>query len=127
MRFLCTFLARAAANAATIALLAYVLDGFTIIPRTFGIFKAANVAPTAETMVVGGLLLAVLYTFLRPLLRLVSLPLIFLTFGAFNVVISVALLAIADRLSTAIAVEGFAPLVIGGLAIGIANTLFELK
>lgn len=127
VRVLLRFAVRIAANTGALALLLRYVDGFTITPHSFGLFNATNISPTIQAIIVGGLVFALIYTFVRPVLRILSLPLLILTFGLFNVVLSVLLLLIADWLLPSIAVAGILPLIIGGLAIGVVNTLFDLK
>ena len=54
------------------------------------------------------------------------LGIVFLTFGAFNIVISVILIAIADWIAGGIEVTGFVAYLGGALIIGAANALIEL-
>lgn len=131
MRVLLKFAVRIAANAGALALLLRYVDGFTITPREFAFFNAANISPAIQTLLVGGLMLAIVYTFIRPILRFLSFPIRILTFGLFNSVLSIFLLVIADWLLGSLTVSGVMPLVIGGLGIGIVNipfdnTLFDL-
>mgnify|MGYP001588251944 CR=1 FL=1 len=74
------------------------------------------------TLLVGALVLAVLYTFLRPILKLVTLPLSWVTFGLFNIVITIFLLWIADQFLTQLTIEGFKTLFWTAIIIGLANS-----
>ena len=125
VRVLLKFAVRSAANAGALALLVRYVDGFSITPREFAFFNAANIPPAIQTLIVGGLVLAIVYTFIRPILRFLSFPIRILTFGLFNSVLSVFLLGIADWLLGSLTVSGILPLVIGGLGISIVNTLFD--
>jgi putative membrane protein len=60
-------------------------------------------------------------TVLGPLFRLLSLPLIVLTFGLFLLVVNAALLAITAWLSDRFDISGFWSAVLGGLLIAILN------
>lgn len=77
------FLARIVANSLGILLSSLAIPGFTFT----GNFK---------TLVLAGLLLALANAVIRPILKLLSLPLIFLTFGLFLIVINMLVLKIVD-------------------------------
>jgi putative membrane protein len=72
------------------------------------------------------LLLSLVNLFLGPILRLLSLPLILLTFGLFLLVINAALLAITAWISSKLAVDNFWDALLGGLLIGLFSWLAEL-
>jgi putative membrane protein len=65
------------------------------------------------------LLFGLINSGLGPLLRLVSLPLILVTFGLFLLVVNAALLAITAGLSSRLDVDGFWTAVLGGLLISV--------
>ncbi len=72
---------------------------------------------------VGGLVLAVLYTFLRPVVRLVSLPLMLITFGLFSIVINAAILLLAAHWLGSITMTGISTLVWATLIISVVNII----
>ena len=63
---------------------------------------------------------------LGPLFKLLSLPLIVITFGLFLLVVNAALLGITAALSSHLDVDGFGPAVLGGLLIAIFSWLAEM-
>ncbi len=65
-----------------------------------------SVAGGLKGYLAAGLLLAVLNTFVRPVLKLLSLPLILLTLGLFTVVINAAILWLAADLSGVVTIAG---------------------
>ncbi len=76
--------------------------------------------------VVFGLLNALL----RPLLYLLSCPLVILTLGLFGLVINAALLgltsALADQLAISFHIDGFWPAFWGGLVISVVSTILSV-
>ena len=63
------------------------------------------------------LLFAVVNVLVKPLLKLLSFPLLLLTLGLFLVVINAALFGLVALLTERLSVDGFAPAVIGSLVI----------
>ena len=80
---------------------------------------------TISGLLVATLLLGILDAFLRPLLTLVSLPLVILTLGLFRVVINAGLLLLVGRLVEQFHVEGFGPAFWGALVISIVSLLLN--
>ena len=73
------------------------------------------------------LVFGVVNALLKPLLAILTCPLIVLTFGLFTLVINAVLLlataALAQRLGLGFTVDGFGPAFWGGLVIGFASTV----
>ena len=74
-----------------------------------------------QAIVLGALVLALLHTFLRPILRLITAPIRWITLGLFNLVINMALLALADFLLPSLSVTGLPTLFWTSLIIAVAN------
>ena len=79
---------------------------------------------TAELVQLAALL-ALLNLTIRPLLRLFFSPLIGITLGAFNVVISAAILYGIDIYSDSLTINGLWALVIGAHLVGLIITLID--
>ena len=77
-----------------------------------------------EALAAAALILTILNMFVRPILRLVTLPLRWLTLGLFNIVITMAILWLADYLLPQLAINGLAALFWASLAMGLANAFF---
>ena len=97
------------------------------------IWAAASVVSgvTFDTSHWGGVVLVALVfgvvnVLLKPLLTLIGLPLILLTFGLFSLVINAALLQITDALTASLTVDGFWPAVLGALVVSVVSWLLEL-
>lgn len=103
---------------------------------TLAIFVAVLVVPGIEFVGPGwelGIVAAVfglVNVLLRPLLTVLTCPLILLTFGLFGLVINAALLlmtaAIAGNLGLVFRINGFWPALLGGLIISIISTVLNI-
>jgi len=71
-----------------------------------------------------GLVIALVNFLIKPILKILSFPIIILTFGIFSFFISMALLWSIDQLFIGITINGFIPLVATTALIGIANIIF---
>src|SRR5438045_2664892 len=80
---------------------------------------------TGAGLLVATLLLGILNLFVRPLLTLLSLPLVILTLGLFRVVINAGLLLLVDGLVEQFHVDGFASAFWGALVISIVSLLLN--
>jgi putative membrane protein len=93
---------------------------------TLGVLVAANVVSGIEYQTVTGLLVAslllgILNAFLRPILLLLSLPLLIVTLGLFTLVINALLLLLVGWLVGTFAVAGFWAAFWGALVISLIS------
>lgn len=86
--------------------------------------KGFFVTSDPTELLIAALIISLVHLVLRPVLKLVSFPLVLITFGLFNIVINLALLWFADSLTASIAIEGWRTLLIASFAFGIINSLF---
>lgn len=121
--FLLRFLLRIAANSGALWLADELLEGFRVIPHPVALLASAGIPVAFHTYLIGGILLAFLFTVVRPILKVLAFPLILITFGLFNIAISIALLAIADWLSAGLSLDGAFAFILGSLIVASANTL----
>ncbi|MEM0995881.1 MAG: phage holin family protein [Bacteroidota bacterium] len=77
------------------------------------------------TAILVALVLALLNAIVKPILQLISIPLIILTLGFFLVVINAALLIFAGDLVPDFTVDGFWPAVWGSLIISIVSYFLD--
>ena len=77
-----------------------------------------------ETLAVGSAVLTLLNIFVRPVLRLISTPLIWITFGLFNIIIHILILWFADQLLTQLTITDLKTLFFASIIIAIANSFF---
>ena len=103
---------------------------------TLGVLLAAGLidgvrADTLVALLAASLLLGILNAFLRPILLLLALPLLLVTFGLFTFVINALLLYFVGNLVKGFYVAGFWPAFKGSLLISLvslfANLLFGKK
>lgn len=76
-----------------------------------------------SAIVVSGLILAVVNTFIKPLVVFLTLPAVLLSLGIFMVVINAFMVLIAARLYGPLYVNGFGVAIVVGLVIGLVNWL----
>jgi putative membrane protein len=98
--------------------------------NTVAVLVAANVIrgieyETMAALLVASLLLGVLNALLRPLLLLVSLPLVVLTLGLFMLVINALLLMLVGQLVIAFHVAGFWAAFFGGVVISLVSLVLN--
>jgi putative membrane protein len=74
-----------------------------------------------QNLVLGAIVLTLLNAFIRPILRLISAPLVWITFGLFNFVINMAILWIADYLLIQLTVADLWTLFLASLIVAVAN------
>ena len=81
---------------------------------------------TASGLLAATLLLGILNTFVRPLLTLLSFPLVIVTLGLFRVVINAGLLLLVEQLIAQFHVDSFGAAFWGALVISIISILLNL-
>ncbi|KGO31759.1 phage holin family protein [Oenococcus alcoholitolerans] len=86
------------------------------------IFPAGLTIVDWTAALVAAIVLALLNTFLKPLLQLISLPITVLTLGLFSIVINMLVLAIDDYLVTGITIHGVLPLFFLSLLFSLAQS-----
>lgn len=94
--------------------------------NTVGVLVAANIIPgigydTYGGLFVASLLLGILNALLRPLLLLLSLPLIIFTLGLFILIINACVLYFVDLLVKPFHVDGFFSAFLGALIISLVS------
>ena len=109
-RLLSKFLAKIVANAAGLWAAAYLLPG--VVLR--GGWQELGIA---------AVVLAVLHTVLRPILKIITAPLVLITLGLFTIVINIAILWIADYYLIQIAFADLSSLALTALIITVANII----
>lgn len=108
IRLLSKFLGKVVANAVGLFAASYFLQGVILTGGWQGLAIAA-------------VALAVLHTILRPILKIITAPLVLITFGLFTVIINIAILWVADHYLTQIAFTDLYSLAVSALIITVAN------
>jgi putative membrane protein len=114
MRFITKLILRILANALAIFIAARYVHG-----ANFGIDFTGDLM---DYLIVG-LVLALANTFARPILKIISAPLIFITMGLFMIVINAIILFAVDWFVEALAITGFMGYFWGIIIISIANAI----
>jgi len=113
MRFLYQILA----NAIAVIAAAHYIPGFTFsTPPSDMLF----------TLLWVSLLLTLVNFFLRPILKLITIPLILLTLGLFTIIINMFLLYLVDYLVPELKISGLTPLFWATILFGVINTIFSI-
>lgn len=101
---------------------------------SFGLFLASEIlgneslsyGDRLSAVLISGLLLAIVNTFLRPLIVFLTLPAVLVTLGIFMVVINALMILFAAWLYGPLEVDGFGIALLTGLIIGIVNWLVSV-
>ncbi|MDI6820844.1 MAG: phage holin family protein [Patescibacteria group bacterium] len=72
-------------------------------------------------LLIAAVILTLINTFIRPILKLFLGPLIVLTFGLFTIILNAITLYLLDVLSSSLTIHGYLPLVLGTFMIGAIN------
>jgi putative membrane protein len=99
--------------------------------NTVAVLVAAHVVKgirydTATGLFVATLLLGLLNAFVRPLLMLLSLPLLVLTLGLFQLVINAALLYFVGSIVTTFHVETFGAAILGAIIVSVISVVLGI-
>jgi len=104
------FIIRILANSLAIYLAAY------FIPRV-------NVIGDWKIFLVCGLALSLINIFVRPVLKLISLPLIIITFGFFSIVINILTIWLLTKVVSQLAITGLIAFILTALIVSVVNWL----
>lgn len=106
------FIIRLLINAAALWVAATLIDGI----RLEGSWLAIGIV---------ALVFGLVNAFIKPVLKILSLPALILTLGLFTLVINAALLGLTAALTDALTVEGFWSAVLGGLVISVVSAILS--
>jgi putative membrane protein len=98
---------------------------------SFGLWVAAELLGNesisyggkVSAIIFSGLVLAIINTFIKPLIVFLTLPAVLLSLGIFMIVINALTVLLAARLYGPLEVAGFGVAVIAGIVIGLVNWL----
>ncbi|MFJ4816773.1 MULTISPECIES: phage holin family protein [Streptomyces] len=111
------FVVKTVANAGALAVAVWLLDKITLTGDSTG--------KKIGTLIIVALLFGVVNFLVKPLVKLLSLPLLILTLGLFTLVVNALMLLLtswlADKLDVSFHVEGFWTAVLGGLIISVVS------
>jgi putative membrane protein len=104
---------------------------FQIIGNSLGIYLGTLLIPgftfggDLKTLLFAGFVLGIANFFLKPILKIISFPLIILSFGLFSFVISAFILWITARFVPALQFDGIIPLFFATILISIISTILS--
>jgi len=114
MKFLLKIIIHIFTNALAILIAVFLVKGISVENITFiNLLKA-------------GLLLGIINAFIRPIVKLLSLPFIILTFGLFTVIINIVLLLLTSYLIPSFSIDGFWPAFLGVVIVSMVNYLVSI-
>lgn len=106
---------------------------FQILTNALAIFLAAYLVPGIQftgdflTLLIAGLILGLINFFLKPILLVITAPLIALSLGFFIIIINIGLLWLLQYLVPEITIQGFWAYFWGVLIISLVNIFFGAK
>lgn len=80
-----------------------------------------------QGLIIAGVVLGLLNMIVRPILKLVTFPLILVTFGLFTIVINAAMLRVAADLTGLISIVSLPSLFLATLIVSAAHIIFDTK
>jgi putative membrane protein len=99
------------ANALALVITVNVVDGITIQDPT--------------TLVIATIVVAIVNTIIKPILKLISLPITLVTFGLFAIVVNAACLGLAALFVPGFEISGIIPALIGAVVLSIVSTVIH--
>lgn len=100
-------------NAVAIVVTASLLPGIVIADNEVG------------TLLTIGLVIGIVNAFVKPVVKLLTLPLTILTLGLFLLVVNALMLLLADALLPQLTVDGFLTALLGGIIMAIVGIVVE--
>lgn len=102
------------------ALLQIVLNGVALLIAAY-LVPGIHYQGSLVYLLIAGLVLGLINLIVKPIVSVLSCPLILLTLGLFYLVINGLMLYLADFLLEGLRVDGFLPAILGGLVIALFN------
>jgi len=97
----------------------FLVPGFTV---------EGELNQSIKILVLAGVVLGLINCFIKPVINLITLPLRWLTFGLFSLVINILIIWLIDVIfSPQITIAGFKALFLSGLLVWLANLLVPKK
>ncbi|MEU9980369.1 phage holin family protein [Streptomyces sp. NPDC050856] len=116
------FLVKTIANAGALAVAIWLIAGITLTGESTG--------KKALSLILVALVFGVVNSLVKPVVKLLTLPLFILTLGLFTLVVNALMLLLtswlADRLDLNFHVEGFWTAVLGALIIAVVSWVLDL-
>ncbi len=99
-------------NAAALLVTAYIVPGFRV--------------DNFQTAILAAIVLAVINTFIKPVLMFLTAPLNFLTLGLFTFVVNAALLYLAAAVVRGVSIDSWLPAILAAIVLSIVSTALSM-
>lgn len=105
---------------------------FQILAGIFGLWLAIRFIPEVEfadswqILILAGFILGLINFFLKPILKLITLPLRILTFGLFSLLINIGIIFVVDLIFPQLKIPGILNLFLTSLIVWGLNFLFSI-
>jgi len=103
-----------------------------VVLNGLGLVLTAHLVPgihyggDVASLIVAGVVLGLLNLIVKPILKVLTIPLIFLTLGLFYLVLNGVILWLAGELLSDLTIDGCGPAIIGGFVLALFNTITRL-
>lgn len=102
----------------------------SFVGSAVALFITANVVAGVEILDLRALLVATIIvglinTFIRPILRLLTLPITLVTFGLFAIVVNAITFSIAAFFAPGFEINGIIPAIMGAIVLSIVSTVID--
>ncbi len=88
-------------------------------------FFGFSITQQWQIFLILGIILGLLNYFIKPILKIITLPLTIITFGLFSFVVNIALLFVVDMMFRELSVPLFWPIIETTIVIGIVNFIIS--
>ncbi len=99
-------------NAASLLITAYLIPGFII--------------QDLKTALIAAVVIGIINTFIKPVLKIITLPITFITLGLFALVLNVFLLWGAAYITPGFTLEGLLPAILGSIVLSLVSSFLGL-
>ncbi len=103
-----------------------------LLSNSLAIYVAARLVPEItftgdlKILLMAGVAMGLINFFAKPILKLITFPLILLSLGLFTIVINMLLLWVVDLLITELVIQGILALFLGTIIISVVNAVASL-
>ena len=105
-------------------LVAWAIDGAALAVAAW-IFSGISVGGSAATLIVSALVFGILATFVKPVLKLLTFPLMLLTLGIMWFLVAMFILWLTDVIVGGLTIEGFWTLVGGTIVVWLVGAIAD--
>ncbi|HLF55942.1 MAG TPA: phage holin family protein [Thermoanaerobaculia bacterium] len=108
-----------------IILVRILVNGLAVVSAAY-LFPGIHWSGGVGALLVTGLVIGVINLLVKPVVTVLSCPLLLLTLGLFYLVINGATLALADFLLASLRIDGFVWAIVGGLWLALCNLVVRM-